>query len=284
MNEIANPANRIDLRFKALAEQGRSALIPFLTAGDPSPDWTVSMMHRLVKEGADLLELGVPFSDPTADGPVIQKASERAIARHVGLSRVLEIVRDFRAEDNHTPVILMGYLNPLERLGYEQFATAASGSGVDGVLLVDCPPEEMGELGPQLEQAGIYSICLVAPTTTPERRQLISSFARGFVYYVSFKGITGANRLDADGLVEPLAGLRETTDLPLVVGFGVKDPESAAAVARIAQGVVIGSALVSLLANAPNEEEVLNRISEFLAPVRQAMDNTQSIQVGSAIQ
>jgi len=283
VSETPGPINRIDLRFQALDKRGRAALIPFLTAGDPSPDWMVAMMHRLVEEGADLLELGVPFSDPTADGPVIQEASERAIARHVGISQILEIVRAFRAKDDRTPIILKCYLNPLERFGYEQFATVASDSGVDGVLLVDCPPEEMRELRPQLDQAGIYPICLVAPTTTPERKRMVASFARGFVYYVSFKGITGANRLDADALQEPLAELRKATDLPLVVGFGVKDPESAAAVARVAQGVVIGSALVSLLADAANEQEALERISDFLAPVRQAMDNMQPIQAGSAI-
>ena len=275
--------NRIDARFRALAEQDRAALIPFLTAGDPSPDWTVAMMHRAVEEGADLLELGVPFSDPTADGPVIQEASERAIARDVGLDDVLDHVREFRTRDNDTPVILMGYLNPLERFGFEAFASAARDSGVDGVLLVDCPPEEMGRFRPMLDEAGIFPICLVAPTTTLERKQMIGSFARGFVYYVSFKGITGANRLDADALKQPLAGLREITDLPLVVGFGVKDPESAAAVAESAQGVVIGSALVSLLADAANEAETLNRISDFLAPVRRAMDNTRSNKAGSAI-
>lgn len=269
-------ANRIDVRFKALASQGRAALIPFITAGDPEPEWAVAMMHRLVKEGADLLELGVPFSDPTADGPVIQAASERAIARHVGLRQVLEIVQAFRLDDETTPVILMGYLNPIERFGYDAFANAAAKAGVDGVLLVDCPPEEMSELRPLMDLAGIYPICLVAPTTTPERRKMIGSFARGFVYYVSFKGITGANRLDAGSLIEPLAEIRQNTDLPLVVGFGIKDAESASAVASCAQGVVIGSALVALLADAENEEDALQRISDFVAPIRRAMDNSHS--------
>lgn len=276
-------SNRIDVRFRKLAEQGRAALIPFLTAGDPSPDWMVAMMHRLVEEGADLIELGVPFSDPTADGPVIQAASERAIARHVGMASVLEMVRKFRENDDTTPLILMGYLNPLERFGFEHFATTAADAGVDGLLLVDCPPEEMGELDPYLNQVGLYPIFLVAPTTTADRRRMIGAHARGFIYYVSFKGITGANRLDADALARPLSALRDTTDLPLVVGFGVKDPESAAAVAGSAQGVVIGSALVALLADADSKEETLQRISDFLAPVRQAMDNTHSTGATKAI-
>ncbi len=266
--------NRIDQRFDELEKRDRTALIPFLTAGDPAPEWTVAMMHRLVSEGADLLELGVPFSDPTADGPVIQEASERAIKKGVGLEQVLQFVSEFRQEDNSTPVILMGYLNPIERFGYEAFAAAAKHSGVDGVLLVDCPPEEMADFRVHLDRSGIHPICLVAPTTTDRRRKMIGEFAAGFVYYVSFKGITGANRLDAESLAGPLEILRQSTDLPLVVGFGVKDAQSAAAVASLAEGVVIGSALVSLLSAAQSREEALEMIGDFLAPVRRAMDNT----------
>lgn len=275
--------NRIDRRFRELENQDRTALIPFLTAGDPSPEWTVAMMHRLVKEGADLLELGVPFSDPTADGPVIQTASERAIERGVSLKLVLEMVKMFRQVDDQTPVILMGYMNPIERFGYQAFSSAAAHAGVDGVLLVDCPPEEMGRFRTYLDDAGVYPICLVAPTTTHTRMQMIGAFAAGFVYYVSFKGITGANRLDATSLIGPLTALRETTELPLVVGFGVKDADSAASVASCAQGVVIGSALVALLTDANSEEEALQRISEFVAPVRQAMDNTQLSSADQAV-
>lgn len=267
-------SNRIDTRFKVLKEAGRKALIPFLTAGDPSPDWTVPLMHRLVEEGADLLELGVPFSDPTADGPVIQAASERAIRRGVSLSGVLAMVRDFRAGDDETPVVLMGYLNPVERFGHARFCEAAADAGVDGLLMVDCPPEEMGGLRRCMDSAGIHPICMVAPTTTPERRRMIAGFAGGFVYYVSFKGITGADRLDVESILAPLAALREATALPLVVGFGVKGPDSAAAVAGCADGVVIGSALVALLADAESEEDALERIGRFVAPVRRAMDNT----------
>lgn len=267
-------SNRIDQRFSDLAAAGRKALIPFITAGDPSPDWTVSLMHGLVDAGADLLELGVPFSDPTADGPVIQAASERAIEKGVGLRHVLEMVETFRAEDGTTPVILMGYLNPIERIGYQAFCKAASAAGVDGLLLVDCPPEEMAELRGHMDAAGLYPICLVAPTTTEARRKMIGDFAAGFIYYVSFKGITGANRLDADSLLVPLRDLRSSTGLPLVVGFGVKDAESAAAVSRHADGVVIGSALVSALSEADNAQAAMEVAGRFLAPVRQAMDNT----------
>lgn len=266
--------NRIDARFAMLSEQGRTALIPFITAGDPHPDWTVAMMHGLVEAGADLLELGVPFSDPTADGPVIQAASERAIEKGVSLKKVFEMVRRFREDDDSTPVILMGYLNPIERQGYAHCFAEAASAGVDGMLIVDCPPEEMGQLRPQLDVAGLYPICLVAPTTTAKRRKLITEAAAGFVYYVSFKGITGANRLDAQTLVEPLNELRQLSPLPLVVGFGIKDPEGAAAVAFAADGVVIGSALVSALSEAESEAAALQRIGAFLAPIRQAMDNT----------
>jgi tryptophan synthase alpha chain len=275
--------NRIDRRFRELENQDRAALIPFLTAGDPSPEWMVAMMHRLVEEGADLLELGVPFSDPTADGPVIQASSERAIKCGVSLRLVLEMVRKFRLLDDQTPVILMGYLNPIERFGYKAFSSAAADAGVDGVLLVDCPPEEMGRFRTCLDDAGVYPICLVAPTTTPSRMQMIGAFSAGFVYYVSFKGITGANRLDADSLIGPLTKLRETTELPLVVGFGIKDADSAASVAACAQGVVIGSALVALLADADSEAEALQLISEFVAPIRQAMDNTRLSSADQAV-
>jgi len=266
-------SNRIDTRFAELGSKGRKALIPFMTAGDPAPEWTVALMHRLVEEGADLLELGVPFSDPTADGPVIQASSERAIEKGVNLARILDVVREFREQDVNTPIILMGYLNPIERFGYRTFCQAAAAAGVDGLLTVDCPPEEMGTLRPCMDAVGLHPICLVAPTSTDKRRAMIGRFAAGFVYYVSFKGITGADRLDAESLLGPLGDLRNSTDLPLIVGFGVKDAESAAAVARCADGVVIGSALVSLLAEAECEKDALRRISGFLAPVRQAMDN-----------
>jgi len=267
--------NRIDARFEALAKAGRTALIPFITAGDPDPQWTTAIMHALADAGADLLELGVPFSDPAADGPVIQAASERAIARGVSLQGVLEIVSEFRQQDISTPVVLMGYLNPLERYGHAEFAQDAARAGVDGILMVDCPPEEMVHLRGQLDNHGIYPICLVAPTTTPERMERIARQANGYIYYVSFKGITGADRLEQTSLAEPVSELRSHTDLPLAVGFGIKDAQSAAAVAEVADGVVIGSALIERLAEAGSESDACQRVADFLAPIRAAMDNTR---------
>jgi len=267
--------NRIDARFEALAKAGRTALIPFITAGDPDPQWTTAIMHALADAGADLLELGVPFSGPAADGPVIQAASERAIARGVSLQGVLEIVSEFRQQDISTPVVLMGYLNPLERYGHAEFAQDAARAGVDGILMVDCPPEEMVHLRGQLDNHGIYPICLVAPTTTPERMERIARQANGYIYYVSFKGITGADRLEQTSLAEPVSELRSHTDLPLAVGFGIKDAQSAAAVAEVADGVVIGSALIERLAEAGSESDACQRVADFLAPIRAAMDNTR---------
>jgi len=267
-------SNRIDRCFEKLAESGRTALIPFITAGDPEPDWTVDIMHALVQSGADLIELGVPFSDPAADGPVIQKSSERAIAKGVSLGCVLDYVRLFRENDADTPLVLMGYLNPIERRGYDRFATDAAQAGVDGVLLVDCPPEEMGLLRDGFDKAGIHSICLVAPTTTEERMERIGRQAGGYLYYVSFKGITGADRLDASTLSQPLEKLRRHSGVPVAVGFGIKDAESAAAVSGSADGVIIGSALVATLAGAASAADAAERARGFLAPVRAAMDNT----------
>jgi tryptophan synthase alpha chain len=266
-------SNRIDRRFESLGASGRTALIPFITAGDPDPSWTVSIMHALADAGADLLELGIPFSDPAADGPVIQAASERAIARGVSVAKVLAMVTAFRQEDPDTPVVLMGYLNPIERYGHEAFARDAAEAGVDGILMVDCPPEEMSHLRGLLDEWGIYPICLVAPTTTPERMERIARQAAGYIYYVSFKGITGADRLEQSGLAPPLAELRRHTSLPLAVGFGIKGPESAAAVASLADGVVIGSALIERLVGAATEAEARDAAEDFLAPIREAMDN-----------
>jgi len=265
--------NRIDRRFEALKEKSRKALIPFITAGDPGPDWTVGIMHALVASGADLLELGVPFSDPMADGPVIQAASERAIVSGVSLRTVLEYVARFRREDQATPVILMGYMNPIERYGYEEFSRDAAKAGVDGILMVDCPPEEMGPLQRHLSEYGLYPIYLVAPTTTPERAAAIARAAHGYLYYVSFKGITGADGLQREGIDKPVQALREHSDLPIAVGFGIKDARTAAEVAKVADAVVMGSALVQALAPASSEDEAGSVARRFLAPVRAAMDN-----------
>jgi tryptophan synthase alpha chain len=265
--------SRIDQVFIAAAQTHRKLLIPFITAGDPHPDWSVDIMHALVAEGADVLELGVPFSDPMADGPVIQAASERAIEHGTSLTRVLDMVRIFRQRDQHTPVILMGYMNPLERYGPQKFPPDATAAGVDGLLLVDCPPDEMGVLGNAMDTAGLVSICLVAPTTTDTRLARIARSAAGFVYYVSFKGVTGAGRLDSDSLAQPVARIRAATQLPVAVGFGIKDAESAAAVAEHADAVVIGSALVEALATARTCAVAVDECRAFLAPVRQALDN-----------
>ena len=266
-------SNRIDRCFKNLAGAGRKALIPFVTVGDPDPDWTVDIMHALVKSGADLIELGVPFSDPAADGPVIQMASERAISRGITLRSVLETVKSFRRQDSDTPIVLMGYLNPVERYGYAGFARDAARAGVDGVLLVDCPPEEMTTLREQLDRHGIYPICLIAPTTTSKRLKMIAGQAKGYLYYVSFKGITGANSLDEASLAGPVRTIRSHSELPIAVGFGIKTAEKAAAVAGLADAVVIGSALIEQLENAGSCSDACKQVMAFLAPVRRAMDN-----------
>lgn len=267
-------SNRIDVCFENLSRQGRKGLIPYITTGDPDPRWTVAIMHALVGAGADVLELGVPFSDPTADGPVIQAASERAIARGVTTRLVLETVATFRGEDAKTPVVLMGYMNPVERFGHEAFAARASQAGVDGFLMVDCPPEEMAGLRRHMAAHGLYPVCLLAPTTTAGRMARIAELAHGYLYYVSFKGITGADRLDESSLAAPLDEIRRHSKLPLAVGFGIKDANSAAAVSRLADAVVIGSALVERLAGATSEDEACERASAFLAPIREAMDNS----------
>jgi tryptophan synthase alpha chain len=266
-------SNRIDQCFINLKQHSRKALIPFITVGDPHPDWTCRIMHDLVKAGADILELGVPFSDPMADGPVIQEASDRAIEQGVSLAVVLDTVREFRQKDPTTPVVLMGYTNPVERYGYESFATDAAQAGVDGVLMVDCPPEEMGDLNRYLDENNLYPICLLAPTSTSARIEVVASQAKGYLYYVSFKGITGADRLDQAEIAAPLAEIRSHTALPIAVGFGIKDSASAAAVARFADAVVIGSALISTLAGSASGEEAGQAAVQFLAPVRKAMDN-----------
>ena len=266
-------SNRIDTRFETLSRTGVKALVPFITVGDPDPAWTVDIMHALVKAGADLLELGVPFSDPAADGPVIQLASERAISRGVTLHSVLETVETFRCQDPDTPIVLMGYLNPIERYGHAAFARDAARVGVDGLLMVDCPPEEMAGLREHLDDHGIYPICLVAPTTTSERLQVIAGQAKGYLYYVSFKGITGANSLDEAGLAGPIREIRSHSDLPIAVGFGIKNADNAAAVAGLADAVVIGSALIEQVQDAGSRDEACERVMGFLAPIRDAMDN-----------
>jgi tryptophan synthase alpha chain len=265
--------SQIGKKFAQLKAQGRKALIPFITAGDPIPEITVDLMHDLVSAGADLIELGVPFSDPMADGPVIQRASERALEYHVSLHDVLKMVAQFRQLDAETPVILMGYLNPIEIMGYDEFATQAAEAGVDGILVVDIPPEEGGDLQSRLQSKSIDQIYLVAPTSTPERIQRICDLAGGFVYYVSVKGVTGASHLDLQSLDEKLAEIRSASDLPVGVGFGIKDAETAAAVSALADAVVVGSALVSRVeALADEPEKIGASLREVISAMRLAMD------------
>ncbi|SEI39240.1 tryptophan synthase subunit alpha [Frateuria terrea] len=263
--------NRIDRRFAALKEASRTGLIPFVTAGDPAPQGAVALMHALVAAGADVIELGVPFSDPMADGPVIQHASERAIARGVGLGDVLRWVGQFRQRDADTPVVLMGYLNPIEMHGYARFGQDAARAGVDGVLIVDCPLEESAVLEP-LRVAGLRQILLAAPTTAPARMAQLCESAEGFLYYVSFAGITGAARLSTADIAARVAEVRTRAKAPVAVGFGVRDATSAKAIAGFADAVVIGSALVERLAGATEADEIATRAREFLAPIRKALD------------
>lgn len=266
--------NRIDRKFSALKKESRKALIPFITAGDPSPDFTVRAMHGLVDAGADLIELGVPFSDPMADGPVIQRASERALANKVNLRRVLDLVREFRNEDRETPVILMGYLNPIESMGYRKFVEAARSAGVDGGLTVDMPLEEATEMTALLKEAEIAPIFLLAPNTSSERIRKVSEAGSGFLYYVSLKGVTGASHLNLSEVEQKIQRIRENTRLPIGVGFGVKNAELAVSIARIADAVVVGSALISLIESALDQphEEIHRQITQLLQSMRLAMD------------
>lgn len=271
--------SRIHSRFESLQAEGRKALIPYLAAGDPDLDTTLGLMHALVAAGADILELGVPFSDPSSDGPVIQRAVERALARGTGLRDVLTLVSRFREEDQATPIVLMGYLNPVERMGCRPFARAAAQAGVDGVLTVDMPPEEAHELLEALKGAQLDTIFLVAPTTREERARRICALSSGYVYYVSLKGVTGAAHLDVDSVARHLEQLRGYTDLPLGVGFGIKDPESAARIAAVADAVVVGSALVNriaeLKAGQGYSRAQLARHVDLIGAMRAAMDSVR---------
>ncbi len=265
--------SRIQARFAQLRQQSRKALIPFITAGDPKPSATVSLMHTLVSAGADILELGVPFSDPMADGPVIQRASERALKQGVTLQQTLDMVGEFRERDEKTPVVLMGYLNPFEVMGYSRFAATAASAGVDGALTVDLPPEESHEFVSALREHGLDPIFLVAPTSSPERVERICAAASGFVYYVSLKGVTGSNRLDVTAVEDKLKAIRHSTDLPIGVGFGIQDAETAARVAAVSDAVVVGSALVRLLETLVDEPARMEQtLAATLADMREAMD------------
>jgi len=255
----------------ALRRAGRCGLIPYIAAGDPDPALTVPLMHGLVAAGADLIELGVPFSDPMADGPVIQRAAERAIRHGVGLRRTLELVAEFRATDRATPVVLMGYANPIERMGQAQFAAAAQQAGVDGILVVDYPPEECERFAATLRAAGIDPIFMLAPTSTEDRIRRVAELASGYVYYVSLTGITGAGNLDTAEVATHMPAIRARVALPIAVGFGIKDAASALAIARFADAVVIGSRLVQEIESTPRDRAVA-AAGALIADIRSALD------------
>lgn len=269
--------SRIAKRFAELQRARRTALIPYLTAGDPAPDATADFMHALVAAGADAIELGVPFTDPMADGPVIQAACERALVHGTSLRDVLTMVASFRERDADTPVVLMGYCNPIDSMGLAAFGTRAREVGVDGALIVDMTAEEAPDIAPALVEAGIDPVCLIAPTTGAARIRRICENAAGFIYYVSFKGVTGASSLDTDALAGQLAPIRRATDLPIGVGFGVRTPDNAAAVAAVADAVIVGSALVRQIAEHGEDRSLTaDKLGETLAAMRTAIDRSDA--------
>ncbi len=266
--------SRISKTFEQLKQQDKKALIPFVTAGDPQPGFTVPLMHDMVSAGASIIELGVPFSDPMADGPVIQAADERALEHHVSLKDVIAMVKTFREEDESTAVVLMGYLNPVEIMGYQRFAELSADAGIDGVLIVDMPPEEATEFTALMTEHEINTIFLISPTTSAGRIEKINKFASGYLYYVSLKGVTGANTLDIDSVTEKLQQIRAITDLPVGVGFGIKDGKTAQAVSLVADAVVVGSALVNQVAEHQNNQQLMNKkVSDILSDMRNMMDD-----------
>lgn len=265
--------NRIQTTFAQLKTANKKALIPYITAGDPAPQGTVPLMHDLVKAGADILELGIPFSDPMADGPAIQLAHERALAHNTSLKDVLAMVAEFRQQDNNTPVVLMGYLNPVEWMGYDVFAKAATAAGVDGVLLVDLPPEEAIEVSELFKAQGLDMIYLIAPTTTNERIATIGKVSRGYVYYVSLKGVTGSKALDVADVKQNLERIRKHIDIPVGVGFGISNGETAAAISEVADGVIVGTALINQLASSLDDlPQGRAKAAQLLNSMRTAMD------------
>jgi tryptophan synthase alpha chain len=263
--------SRIQGRFQALGRDRRKALIPYITAGDPHPSLTVPLMRGLVEAGADILELGVPFSDPMADGPVIQRSGERALKHGVGLSDVLKLVSEFRKSDTATPVVLMGYANPIEAMGTENFVAAAKAAGVDGVIVVDYPPEECEPFAAMAQKAGIDPVFLLAPTSTDKRIEQVARVGSGYLYYVSLRGITGAANIDFSEISSRIPRIRAATRLPIGVGFGIRDAESARRVAQSADAVVIGSRIIQEI-EAGAAEGAVARVKAFLKPIRQALD------------
>lgn len=266
--------SRLAATFDRLAKSGRKALIPFITAGDPKPDFTLPLMHEMVKVGVDVIELGVPFSDPMADGPVIQRASERALAHKMSLTKTLAIAAEFRKTDQQTPLVLMGYLNPIEAMGYEGFANAAQRADIDGVLTVDLPPEEGEQCADLLKERGIDTIFLLAPNSSDDRIKKMAAVGSGYLYYVSLKGVTGAGHLNAADVENKLKQIKAITAMPVSIGFGVKDAETAKTIAGLGDGVVVGSALISKIENnLDNLQRAKAEIIELLSAMRQAMDS-----------
>ena len=263
--------SKIQSTFERLQGQGRKALIPFITAGDPDPALTVALMHALVAGGADIIELGVPFSDPMADGPTIQRASERALAQGMSLRKVFDMVRGFRADDAETPVVLMGYANPIEAMGVERFVTGARAVGVDGVLVVDYPPEECTEFAATARAAGLDPIFLLAPTSTEQRFADVARAGSGYIYYVSLKGVTGSGKLDLDEVARRIPVIRAAVGMPVGVGFGIRDAESAQRIGAVADAVVIGSRIIEEIEQSPRERVVTN-VTRFVRGIREALD------------
>jgi tryptophan synthase alpha chain len=261
--------SRIQSCLQQLKDQNKKALVPYIVAGDPDYATTLATLQAMVKAGADILEIGVPFSDPMAEGPVIQKGHERALASGMTLKKLLELVKEFRSTDDKTPIVLMGYANPVEHMGYAAFADAAVAAGVDGLLTVDIPPEEAGDLNRELKRVGIDNIFLLAPTTTDARAKHICELATGYLYYVSLKGVTGAGNLDTAEVREKLAHFRSYTSLPLCVGFGIKDADSARAISENADGVVVGSVLVDKMALLGTDSA--SAVAAIIADIRSAI-------------
>ncbi len=264
--------SRIQRTFERLASENRKALIPFITAGYPEPELTVPLMRALVTNGADIIELGVPFSDPMADGPTIQRASERALEQGMSLRGVLAVVREFRAEDDLTPVVLMGYANPVEALGADVFITEARHAGVDGVLVVDYPPEESVDFSARLRESAIDPIFLLAPTSTDERFSQVARMGSGYIYYVSLKGVTGSGHLDLDEVARRIPLLRHKVGMPVAVGFGIRDAQSAQRIGTAADAVIIGSRIIEEMEGSPREDVVV-RAAGFLHEIRVALDS-----------
>ena len=267
--------SRIQNAFQRLNGEGRKALIPFITAGDPDGDMTVPLMHALVEAGADIIELGVPFSDPMADGPTIQRASERALAKGMSLRKVLQLVARFRAENDTTPVVLMGYANPIEAMGLDVFAEKAAQSGVDGVLVVDYPPEEAESFGAAMQAHGMDPIFLIAPTSNAERIAQVARIASGYVYYVSLAGVTGSGALNVDAVAERLPSIREQTGLPVGVGFGIRDAQTARRIAGFADAVVVGSRIIEEIERSTPETACAN-VKALVADLRRGMDEVKA--------